>query len=283
MSEQVIIEIIKTIPAVLWPTLVLVLSLIFRKDIKNLFRRIKSGSVLGNNFELKDEVEALASKVTEIPTAKPEERKLEKMLIQRELDTNPVGELTLLSATIEKELRKTLYITGWFNNTRVGSVKSIVNSLVSNGALPMNQKSSVDLFMDIRNKIVHGTESVDVDSVRQVVDIGYALLNQIKNIQVERHFVEHTGVDIFSDPDCKNKISDGLGVILRTVSPGGKNITYQIFPSRVKYEKQGIEVTWEWSLEKIWGESYYVDPNSGEKKLAWKSSAEFVGRNAEDV
>jgi len=31
------------------------------------------------------------------------------------------------------------------------------------------------------------------------------------------------------------------------------------------------------NLQKVWGATWYIDPDDGNKKLAWQSSAEFVG------
>ena len=44
------------------------------------------------------------------------------------------------------------------------------------------------------------------------------------------------------------------------------------------YYETGKRVTWEWNLERLSGKAFYVDPDTGEKKVAWDSSAEFRGR-----
>ena len=272
-------EIIKNIPLLFWPLVVLIITLLFKKDIKSIFSRLKSGTFLGNEIHLQEEVDKLAKNVEAQGIESKEVSKREEQPVPIIVDENQIARLVYLSATIEKELKKLLYVTGWFNSTRIGSIKSTINSLISMGVLPANQKSNVDVFMDIRNKIVHGTESVSVDIINQVIDVGYTILNQIQSIPTEHHYIEKIHVPLFSDEYCKNPTEKGFGIILKSISPGNTKINYQIFPTLKNYEYTGIEVTWEWNMGDIWQECYYRDPNTNEIKQAWGSSAEFIGRD----
>lgn len=283
MSETIISEIIKAIPQLSWPFVVLVIAFFFKKDIKNLIARIISGKILGNEFQFKDEVEKLAEKVNIKKDIIDVEKEQIESLIPKKYTNNKLADLVTLSSLIEKELRKLLYRTGWFSNIKTKNTKEIINSLVSMGAFPENQISNVDVFMTLRNKIIHGENNIDNQDIQTVIDIGYMLLSQIKAFPTENNFIECINVDLFKDKDCKVLVEKGKGVLLKSISPGNSVINYRIFPTLVFYERTGIEVSWEWNFENTWETCYYRNPLTGEKQLAWSSSAEFIGRDIESI
>jgi hypothetical protein len=59
--------------------------------------------------------------------------------------------------------------------------------------------------------------------------------------------------------------------------------SFRIYPSTKTHFKKGKQVAWEWDMSKTWGPLWYKDPQTDEMKSAWSSSAEFVGRNLEDI
>ena len=76
--------------------------------------------------------------------------------------------------------------------------------------------------------------------------------------------------------DCK-------GLILEAIGPGGAKKTLMIYPTTQTHYQKGMYIAWEWNLTKVWDETWYKDPDSGEIKYAWTSAAEFIGRNLEDI
>jgi hypothetical protein len=42
----------------------------------------------------------------------------------------------------------------------------------------------------------------------------------------------------------------------------------------------GKRVAWEWSPDRVWGKTCYRVLETGEKKEAWVSSLEFIGRHS---
>ena len=283
MSDEITREIIKAIPQLSWPLVVLVIAFVFSKDIKNLIARIISGKILGNEFQFKNEVEKLAEKVNiKKDIVDSEKKEIESLIPKTNID-NKLTDLVTLSSLIEKELRKLLYRTGWFSNIKTKNTKEIINSLVSMGAFPENQKSNVDVFMTLRNKIIHGESNIENQDIQTVIDVGYMLLAQIKAFPTENNFIEYINVDLYEDKDCKVLLKKGKGILLKSISPGNSVINYKLFPTLVNYEKTGIEVSWEWSFETTWGTCYYNNPLTGEKQLAWSSSAEFIGRDIESI
>ena len=90
-------------------------------------------------------------------------------------------------------------------------------------------------------------------------------------------------VSLYEDPDCKKKRTDVIGVILATETIGlgtggisGKRI---VPTTRFAYYAKAVRVSDQdaYNLKKVWAETWYIDPDDGEKKFAWQSSAEFVG------
>jgi hypothetical protein len=45
---------------------------------------------------------------------------------------------------------------------------------------------------------------------------------------------------------------------------------------------KGKHVAWEWNMDLVTGESWYIDPGTDEIKPAWAGAAEFIGRNMDD-
>ncbi len=93
-----------------------------------------------------------------------------------------------------------------------------------------------------------------------------------------------SGVDLYSDPECTNMVEGAKGLILETISPGKAEVFKRIFPTtRPEYYQRGKRVTLEWNLSRVWEQTWYIDPDTKEKKKAWDSAGEFTGRHVEDI
>jgi len=42
-------------------------------------------------------------------------------------------------------------------------------------------------------------------------------------------------------------------------------------------------VSWEWNMNNVWEAAWYRDPDTNEVKPAWSSSAEFIGRDLNNL
>ena len=56
-----------------------------------------------------------------------------------------------------------------------------------------------------------------------------------------------------------------------------------ILPTTRKDYRRGQRLSWEWNSQRVYQTVWYKDPDSGEIKRAWLASAEFVGRDLDDV
>jgi hypothetical protein len=93
-------------------------------------------------------------------------------------------------------------------------------------------------------------------------------------------FVYRANVDLYEDAECTKKREDVTGVMLATEIIGYGVTNISIAPtSRFSYYREGKRIVRgadSRSLEKVWGETWYIDPDDGQKKFAWQSSSEFV-------
>jgi hypothetical protein len=295
-------ELLKAIASLLWPILGFVVLLLFRSEIAKAVRRIKRGKFFGQEFELSEELAELqktATKASEEVAALPrteknqatkgickdisitEEEDSIKTIIKEALHS-PKTALLLLASEIEKEARQTLASIGRLKGSQKLPLPQIISKLDRHYGLPKHVESSLRMFWDTRNAIIHGGET-EVGNILSAIDSGATILRTLKSLPRENNRVHHEGVPVYSDPHCIHELLNVKGVILQTESPSGAQVSYRIFPSTKSHFKKGERVAWEWSFKNIWPETWYRDPETDEIKPAWTSSAEFIGRHLEDV
>jgi hypothetical protein len=294
-------ELLKAIASLLWPILGFVVLIIFRVEIARAIARIKKGKFFGQEFELSDELVKLQQAATDASeeVASLPRTEIEQTMAETEKDTSsfyddsirsiikeagrsPKTALILLASELEKEARHTLASIGKLKPDRKLTFSQIVEELDSHYGLPKYVTSSLRLFWDTRNRIIHGGETEDRNII-SAIDSGITILRAIQSLPRETNWVHHEGVPIYTDPKCEHLIPNVKGVILRTESSSGTIVSYRIFPSTKTHFKKGKRVAWEWSFEKIWPDAWYRDPETNQVKKAWRSSAEFIGRNLDEV
>ncbi len=290
-------ELIKAIAALLWPAIAIFFLWHFRGEIARILRRlsqIRRGKLLGQEIELGEQLDELkaSSEAAQAETARaipptkdaaqqidPSEQFEEQLL--RDAATSPKVKLMLLETEIEKRLRRLLAATGW-SHISVAPIADAIDQLRAQGTLPSNVSGSLKLFLEVRNKILHGYGVNDEDTLR-AIDSGFGVLKAIDAVPAEVNIVFDPGVDLYSDPECRNRLPDVKGVILEVTSPNGVSKKFRIFPTTRTHFVKGRRVAWEWSFDRTWGETWYKDPTTGEVKPAWKSAAEFIGRDLAEV
>jgi len=243
---------------------------------------------LGQELELSDRIDqfqmSVKGAVEEIPERiEQQTSKTNDVDVIEASAKDPKIGILILSSEIEKEMRTLLGSLGWLADKNYRSIHEGFETLSQKRLLPEHTMGSVRIFWQLRNEIVHG-KVVDSEShVIRVLDIGMTLLRTLRAIPRETYIVHHPGVDLFSDPDCTTKIQGVKGLILETISPGGVEKSYRIYPTTKTDYVKGRQVAWEWNLSKTWGRSWYIDPGTNEKKAAWRSAGEFVGRHANEL
>ncbi len=298
-SVSNIAPILQAVASVAWAAFAFTALFVLRPAIINAMGRLSKAELFGQKIELREELEALqasASAATfevgvgdmQVSAAAMQQfdEKEEKFdaavtAILNQAKVAPKLALIALAAELEKQARQGLAVRGLLNDRRNVPIAKALGELGQYG-FPPNLAGSVRLFMDVRNKIVHGETATDDDAL-SALDSGLTILRALDALPKETNIIHHPGVDIFSDKDCRIRIVDAKGVILETISAGGVIKSFRIFPTTRTHFKKGKAVAWEWNMQKIWGKAWYKDLESGVIKDAWDSSAEFVGRHLDEV
>lgn len=89
--------------------------------------------------------------------------------------------------------------------------------------------------------------------------------------------VLHAGLPFFSDSECRNRIEGAALIVLRCEDPAQKHHPIECMPARKKYNVDDV-VQWDINKDKLWSESWYVDPGSGTRTKAWTQAVEFIGK-----
>ena len=294
---KLINELLVAISQLPWPVVVLVVALIFRRDIAALLHRVRKGKLFGQEMELDPAVQEFRVSVQEaqdeIPGSIVGEKQFEKETTELDQDekevleaakTNPELGVIKLSSILEREIRLLAGSLGQLGQRTRSAATQLFRVLVDKGYIPAHTTKSLEIFWELRNEIIHGHRGKEDRNVLRVLDVGLVLLRTIKSIPHETNVVYHPGVDLYSDSECTQKVDGAKGLILETISPGKAEVFHRIFPtSRPQYYKRGNRVTWEWNLSRVWQQTWYIDPDTNKKRKAWDSAGEFVGRHVEDI
>ncbi len=287
-------QLLASVADLLWPILAFVVFFCYREQIRNLLARLKRGKLFGQEIELREGLDQLERSAE----AALEEAAQTAPLIQEDSDANmpPVGEaadptsmilkeaarspraaILMLSTEIQRELEHFLGSTGLLPRADRLSQSQGLQMLSQKGYLPKHLAGSILIFMQMRNKLVHGG-SADDDSIFRALDSGITILRVLRALPREQHWVTHTDIELFSNPDLTKQIDGVSGVILSSKSAGGTSETRHVFPTTRTDLKPGVRVAWQWDLNRVFGEAWFRDPRSGRSEQAWHSSGLFMGR-----
>lgn len=293
-------KLIAAVAKLLWPLFGFCLLFSFRQEIASILKRLSHATKVkapGIDIELDQLKEGAEKAVQEVvlpalpaprqPTTRlgqvgevPPEEPTETLIL-REAAQSPKAALLLLGSEIQKRVKQLLAATNWQQNIKPEPLAEAIDKLRAQGSLPEHVTGSLKLFLDVRNKLIHG-EAND-DEIFRAIDSGLTLLRAINSIPTEANVVYRANVPVYSDSDCTQRIVDATGLILETTSPGGLQTSYRMFPTARTHFQEGKRVAWEWNMGKKWGRAWYRDPTTNETKEAWGGSAEFIGRHLDEV
>ena len=293
---EALAKLIAAIAILAWPTAAVVFMVLFRSEISSLLKRLKAGKFLGQEISLDQSLRTLneeAESAVESTPALVDGRQAATGTqlgslddpVRRVLDEipkSPIGALLILGAELERQLRELLWSAGWQHGVRKITITNAIEYLGRTGLVPTRLIGTVRLFLEIRNKILHGYGVTDSDTFR-AIDAGISILRAILEIPIEINCVYHPGVEIYADPEGADIRRDVKGLILETKPPGSGATQKRIFPTSQMHYTQGSRVSWEWNPEKTIGASWYRNPDSGNIEPAWSESMEFVGRPLETI
>lgn len=173
-----------------WPIAVVFLVLRFESEIRNIFKRIKKGKFFGQEFELEiDEFQNITEQAFEKLEVKPNKHQvsnskaLDKDIEEIMKVTAIKSELGVVALTplLEREIRT---LAESFEIPSCLSIRKLCELLVSKGHVPEQIIKSINLFFDLRNKIIHGHSKIEKpNDIIRVLDIGLQLFKIIRTIQ----------------------------------------------------------------------------------------------------
>lgn len=279
--------------ALQWPLVALIISLLFRGDIRNLLRRIRRGKMLGAEVELGEALDRLeagtARGVVEVPQAIPERLPTEKapsgrtdrpedveQVILKQAAVSPRAALMLLSAELERELRELLTSRGQMPGYSYRNPREAIAVLFELGEATPDTVANVSQFWNVRNLIIHGGEGEESDILR-AIDSGLVILRTLKALPRRVVRVVHPDLAVYSDPDGTQPLDGTWGVMLETTNPHSstRKPTRAIVPSFHPYLRAGGQVYVVQQVGDGLPAAWFRHPETGRIERAWEEGTEL--------
>jgi len=189
-------DLISAFASLMWPMVTVVIVNWFRPEIRVILSRIRKGKFLGQEIELDElQVKTVAAEARVELRAESELRAdaevrhpgepadivapdmaqdaIEEVL--REASRSPRLGLMLLSAKVDRAAQELAADGGVIVSGRPRLPINMIRALVRSGQLPSEAGEALDLFYQVRNRIVHGHDADD-DEIARAIDSGTRLL-----------------------------------------------------------------------------------------------------------
>lgn len=280
---EVFTELVKGLAALAWPVLTFYIFWSLRAEVKNLLGRIRRGKILGQELELDQQLDQLTKivgiakqELPEKPVAEEQERASREAVLG-EGAMSPLATFVKVARALEHSANNVLERTGWGHGRRRLSLMQAFRMMPPDW-VSEDVMRSIALFSDIRNRIVHGVDQVSNDELLRAIDLGFQLLDVVKNYEIEENRVRGELVDVYEDPLATRLLRGVKGVRLTSTHPSRSEPQTRIYPTTKDWFVPGMLVSWDWDLSHTWGAAWYRDPEDGQVKEAGGSAGEFVGR-----
>jgi hypothetical protein len=181
-------DLISAFASLTWPVVTVAMVNWFRPEIRAILTRLKKGKLLGTEFEL-DELQTKTEAAEISATAPlggdrffehtitvgpaPAQDEIEEVL--REAGRSPKLGLILLSTKIERAARELAADKGLDVSRRPVAPNAMIRALVQAEQLPEEAGEALNLFNQVRNRIIHGHDADD-DEIARAIDSGTRLL-----------------------------------------------------------------------------------------------------------
>lgn len=300
-SADDVAQIIQAVADLAWPVLAFVAIWVFRSELAALSRRLRRLRFGGAEADLDralDELQVSAQMAEDATPAFPVERKAveigpavdreealpvtprvtraqdeaqdEAERILERAAASPRAALMLLSADIERKSREVLSTHGP-SATTAPFQRQLELMEISPAVLRAAKE-----FRDVRTRIVHGGAATEEETLR-AVDAGIAILRALSRVPHELNSVIEPKVEVFADSAGERR-HDFQAVVLGADHPPTGKFTKRAFPHTGPPLPKGEPVTWEWKTGRVFPESWYRDPETGQLEYGWTQSLEFAGR-----
>ena len=278
------------VSSVIWPVLVGAALLGFRHELSALLGRIRKGRLLGQEFELSDNLDRLDLNAklvsqrlepnTHAPTRFVEsDRAASKNTgkILHEAIRSPKLGLLLLADEIDREVRNRLASSGREPKDLDTDLPERIDRLLADRDISEELASAIESFRKVSNQVTHRGKATDQQILRTVV-AGLQILESIKLLPHQTNRVKYTNIPVFADPECERRYPDIFGVGLELII--SNKIQFMVYPTTRVFE-EGKHVSWEWGTN-AFPTAWYRDPETSSKMKAWDHSLEFIGRTLDE-
>jgi hypothetical protein len=153
----------------------------------------------------------------------------------------------------------------------------VAGLLTTRQVIPGEWFGPIGAVVAARNDLVHG-QLKPSRLVESSATLALDVLTRLREIKRNYIRVREGDVDLYKDQLLTTVLQEARGVMLVELDPHGTVIQPSTFPRGDAYAR-GSFVSWEWDLSHaIRQEAWYRDLKTTLGKLAWSSSATFVGR-----
>jgi hypothetical protein len=177
-------ELISAFASLAWPVVTIAIVNWFKPEIRAVLTRLRKGKFLGTEFELdelqaktvaaEEKVEREAGPEAPSDIVRPEMAQDAVEEVLREASRSPRLGLMLLSAKMEQAARELAADTGLDVSRRPVALNAMIRALVQAQQLPFEAAEALNLFYQVRNRIVHGHDADD-DEIARAIDSGIRL------------------------------------------------------------------------------------------------------------
>jgi hypothetical protein len=297
-------ELITAIAALLWPVVIFLLVLMFRHEITDVSRRLRKGKILGHELELgesldhlKDNLDAAKKEASLRIAAEParpqiaaETEPSSDMAVDSEsariieiASASPRLAIIMTANAIESHLKELLFSQGKLNVKFEYSLPNATHVLKRRGILSDATIRALVSFLQVRDQFIHGAYVPSDSDTLRAIDLGLGVLRLLEAAPRQITTVVAANLPLYGDSEAKNVIEGATGVMLEMLDSATDKSSTLVYPTTQTYYRLGQQVAWEWVSTHEWERCWYEDPDTGELKVAFDSSLEFVGRPLDKV
>jgi len=170
--------IVDAVGSLAWPVTVLVVVLIFKREIVQLLRHIKEAKFLGGSITL--ELDKLGQALERTPEIEKQRGAIQKLDSTQELlrSGNSTLAIANLRIEIEREILRLMKPSYNLQEVRSWPLSRKISTLVDKGLLSRDVAERLTEYTHIANKLIHGLE-LSADEVNRAVSIGTDILTHL--------------------------------------------------------------------------------------------------------
>lgn len=244
-------QVVQIVQAIAWPSLILILVLIFRRPLLSFAGRLTHLKVGGQEF-VSQALAQNSSLLGLVPQQVSPPENVSPSLFNEVLalsSRDPQSALAKVSRELEMSIRR-LAVASNMDTALDSSPNQLWRSIVRI-APNVNWKPDTTGFLIICSALLDLTladENVlsDADK-RRLISQGLSAVGFVEGVPRERIFVVASDLPIFEDRSLQKDMGR-RAVVVKHVNPDGTETVQALLTSEPRRYKPGMEVSWEWRI-----------------------------------